>query len=55
VGAVPLGVRSGFHPSAGLALLAIHDLLRMEVARGFGRGGVWTFNVDVARGFWSVL
>ena len=35
-------------------LLIIHDLLRFDVARGM-RDGRWTFGVDFARAFWSVL
>ncbi|MEO5567166.1 MAG: hypothetical protein ABIR92_01655 [Gemmatimonadaceae bacterium] len=44
----------GFYPSAGVALLTIFDLLRVDVARGL-KNGRWTFNVDVSRDFWSIL
>jgi hypothetical protein len=29
--------------------------VRLDVARGVGRGGRWLFTVDVARDFWRVL
>jgi hypothetical protein len=44
----------GLYPLAGLGLLSIFDLLRVDVARGF-RDGRWTFNVDVTRDFWKIL
>ncbi len=51
------GVESGgrFLPSLGAAFLTPFNLLRFDVARGVGRGGRWTFAVDVSREFWSVL
>jgi hypothetical protein len=45
----------GFYPSAGAAFLSPFDLLRIQVARGFARGGRWTFNIDLSREFWSIL
>jgi len=47
--------QAGIHPSIGAALLSPFDLLRIDVAKGFGRGGRWTFNVDVSREFWRIL
>ncbi|MDQ3674852.1 MAG: hypothetical protein M3365_10800 [Gemmatimonadota bacterium] len=46
--------RQGWYPSLGLGALALFDVIRFDVARGL-RGGRWTFSVDVARDFWSVL
>jgi hypothetical protein len=46
---------SGFLPAFGAAYLTPFDLLRFQVARGTGRGGRWTFSVDVSREFWSVM
>ena len=48
-------VRGGLFPSIGAAYLLPFDLLRIDVARGLGRGGRWTFNIDVSREFWSIL
>ena len=44
----------GAYPSVGVGLLSPFQLLRLDVARGL-RDGRWTFSVDVAREFWSVL
>ena len=44
----------GFHPSAGVGMLALFDLLRLDVAHGL-RDGRWTFSIDVSRDFWPVL
>ena len=46
--------RSGWHPSVGIGVLTIFDLLRFEVARGL-RDGRWTFSADVTRDLWSIL
>ena len=46
--------RNGWYPSAGIGTQLLFDLLRFDVARGL-RDGRWTFSVDVARDFWSVL
>jgi hypothetical protein len=43
------------YPSAGAAYITPFDLLRIEVARGFARGGRWTFGIDLSRDFWSIL
>lgn len=56
IGDVPAGAPRGgaVYPAAGVGLLLIHELLRIDVARGL-RDGRWTFAVDVARAFWGVL
>lgn len=46
--------RQGWYPSLGVGAITLFDVLRFDVARGL-RGGRWTFSVDVARDFWSVL
>lgn len=46
--------RNGWHPSAGIGVLTLFDLLRIDVARGL-RDGRWTFSADVSRDFWSIL
>jgi hypothetical protein len=46
--------RNGWHPSVGLGIVTLFDLLRMDVARGT-RDGRWTFTVDVSRDFWRIL
>jgi hypothetical protein len=46
--------RSGWHPSVGLGVLSVFDLVRMDVARGLGDGR-WTFSVDVSRDLWRIL
>ncbi len=46
--------RDGIYPSAGLGLEVFFNLIRFDVARGM-RDGRWTFSVDVARSFWSIL
>jgi len=47
------GVWQG-HPSVGLGLIGLFDLLRIDVARPL-RGKGWLFSVDVAREFWRVM
>jgi hypothetical protein len=49
------GRTARFFPAAGVGLLSIFDLLRLDVARGFRNGGRWTFSVDVARDLWGIL
>lgn len=44
----------GVFPSVGIGLLTPFELLRVDVARGL-RDGRWTFSLDIAREFWSVL
>ena len=44
----------GVFPSVGVGLLTPFELLRVDVARGL-RDGRWTFSLDIAREFWSVL
>ncbi|NUQ21272.1 MAG: hypothetical protein HOQ09_09965 [Gemmatimonadaceae bacterium] len=46
--------RGGIYPSVGVGVLSPFEFLRVDVARGL-RDGRWTFSVDVAREFWSVL
>jgi hypothetical protein len=43
------------YPSVGAGFLTPFNLLRIDVARGVGRGGRWTFNIDVSREFWRIL
>jgi hypothetical protein len=42
------------YPSAGLGLVGIFDLFRLDVARGL-RDGRWLVSLDVARSFWGVM
>ena len=44
----------GWYPSAGVGLLTIFELLRLDLARGI-RDGRWSFSVDVSREFWRIL
>ncbi len=53
VNAVVAGTR--VYPSVGAGFLTPFNLLRFDVARGVGRGGRWSFNVDVSREFWRIL
>ena len=46
--------RRGWHPSAGVGVLSLFDLMRLDVARGL-RDGRWTFSVDVTRDLWRIL
>jgi len=46
--------RDGLYPSVGLGVIALFDLLRVDVARGL-RGGRWSFSIDFARDFWGLL
>ena len=48
------GMPDGVYPAVGVGLLMIHELLRIDVARGL-RDGRWTFGIDFAKAFWSVL
>jgi len=55
------GVGSGcvlpndFMPAFGAGYLTPFDLVRIDVAKGVGRNGRWTFAIDVTRDFWSIL
>jgi len=52
----PLGRSArGAYPSIGAGFITPFNLIRMDIARGVGRGGRWTFNVDVSREFWRIL
>jgi len=42
-------------PAVGAAYLLPFDLLRIDVARGVGTNGRWTFGVDLSREFWKIL
>jgi hypothetical protein len=42
-------------PAFGAGYLTPFDLIRIDVARGVGRNGRWTFSIDVTRDFWSIL
>ena len=53
VHAVAAGNR--LYPAVGAGFLTPFNLLRFDVARGVGRGGRWTFNVDLSREFWRIL
>ena len=44
----------GWFPSAGIGVLTLFDMMRLDVARGL-RGGRWTFGVDLTREFWRIL
>jgi hypothetical protein len=44
----------GWHGALGLGVLAFFDQLRVDVARG-GRGGRWTFSVDVSQSLWPIM
>jgi hypothetical protein len=46
--------RRGWHPSAGLGVLSVFDLIRMDVARGL-RDGRWSFSVDLTPDLWRIL
>ena len=46
--------RAGIYPSVGFGFLTPFDVVRFDVGRGL-RDGRWTFSVDIAREFWSVL
>ncbi|MDB4878050.1 MAG: hypothetical protein JWM41_4496 [Gemmatimonadetes bacterium] len=49
------GASDGVYPAVGTGFLTPFNLLRFDVARGVGRGGRWTFAVDVSREFWSIF
>jgi hypothetical protein len=53
LGADP-ALNRGWYPSAGVGILMLYDLLRVDVARGL-RDGRWTFGIDVSREFWGIL
>ena len=47
--------RNGTYPTLGVGVLSPFNVVRADVARGVGRGGRWTFSVDVSREFWSIF
>jgi hypothetical protein len=50
----PSARRIAGYPSAGVALLAFFDLIRIDLARGL-RDGRWSIGVDLSRDLWSIL
>ncbi|HET7631407.1 MAG TPA: hypothetical protein VFK16_03735 [Gemmatimonadaceae bacterium] len=44
-----------FLPSVGVGVIGLFGIVRLDVARGLKAGGRWTFNIDFAREFWSIL
>jgi hypothetical protein len=46
---------SGTYPSMGIGFLTPFNLLRLDVARGVGRGGRWVFYLDISREYWRIL
>ena len=44
-----------FLPAFGAGYLTPFDLIRIDVAKGVGKGGRWMFSIDVTRDFWSIL
>lgn len=42
------------YPGAGLGVLALYDLVRLDVARGL-RGGRWRVGIDITRELWRIL
>lgn len=45
----------GAYPAFGMGFLLPFNVVRADVARGIGRGGRWTFSVDISREFWSIF
>lgn len=43
------------YPALGAAYILPFDLVRLDVAKGLGQRGRWTFYIDVSRDFWSIL
>ena len=46
---------AGWYPALGAGAIGFFDLVRLDVARGVGRGGRWLFSIDVTRDFWRIL
>jgi hypothetical protein len=46
---------TGWYPAAGLGGLALFDLVRIDVARGFRANGRWTVWADLIPELWGVL
>lgn len=44
----------GWYGAVGLGVLAFFDQLRIDIARG-GRGGRWTFSLDVSQALWPIM
>ena len=49
------GSQAGWFRSVGAGVVTLHDLLRIDVARGLDVGGRWTLYADFGRIFWPVL
>jgi hypothetical protein len=46
---------TGWYPAAGVAVIGIFDLLRLDVARGLRSPGQWTFWFDVTPELWGIM
>ena len=42
-------------PSAGVGVLSLFDLVRLDIARGLGDRGWWMLSIDVTRDIWGIL
>ena len=54
-GESPRTAGGGWFPAFGAGAIGFFDLVRLDVARGTGRGGRWLFSIDVTRDFWRIL
>ena len=45
---------TGWFPSVGVGLIALFDLLRIDVAKGL-RDGRWMWNMDISRDLWRIM
>jgi hypothetical protein len=43
------------YPAVGAGFLTPFDVVRIDVARGLGSRGRWTFGIDLSREFWSIF
>jgi len=44
-----------WYRTAGLGIVSLHDLLRLDVYRGVDRGGRWGVRLDFGKAFWPIL
>ncbi|MBW3571618.1 MAG: hypothetical protein KY467_10970 [Gemmatimonadetes bacterium] len=51
----PLNLRTGGMVSVGAGLGLLFDIIRVDVARGLGEGGVWEVIVEANPSFWDFL
>ena len=51
----PLGLRTGSMFSVGAGVGLLFDIIRIDVARGLGEGGVWEVIVEANPSFWDFL